>query len=470
MEDFFHIEKSNVLFLNSETLQNYGNIYARLLEISQDCTGVFDVCQGWHPCKGYVALYIQDLDKLEIGPNIGEIINVNYFQNIKAYVVVLLFTGWVEIYDLCTLKEARKKGYAKQVIENTLFLLDADEKAWLGIDISNPQFENIAQFYAKMGFDSPYISNTTPNGKLVNLVFVGMTYNKVPHNNEAVFQNIMNVRKKYLSEKGVCQVNIFIPISTCQTLQSYITKDTEYGGILQKVGEEMLNNHKFSILDYPPDSEVKGQNKPLYAVDTPVDGPFNWHSHPEVCYRDVNYLCFIAWPSGQDMAATVFNYDYGVRIHFVVTIEGIYAVQMTIPFVQAWEQIQNVSCRDAIIYGIGKEFGESEKYRSILWLKPDKKITGQDIQELFKETQSKYDTFFSYLQVANTLTFEDLVNSVDAYTPTYGEYLQNCINQAGITENFTLFQVNFMPWNSIAKTGFVSLLNYTTTREKGCVI
>lgn len=468
MDDFFHIENSNVIFLRSDSLIGYANIYARLLEISRDCSGAFDVCQGWHPCKSYVGVYIQNLDKVEIKRGAVQIINDLYYGNIKAYLVIILFEGWVELYDLCTSKEDRSKGYAKQIIENALLLVDDDERVWLGIDIANPLFEGLARFYARMGFVSPYISNITPNGKLVGLVFVGLTHSKAPHDTDAVFRDILSIRRKYLDEKGVCNTNIFIPVNTCRALQNYVTRDTEYGGILRKAGEESSGGSKFSILAYPPESEVKGRNKPLYAVETPLDGPFSWHSHPEICYRDVQYLCFVGWPSGQDMAMLVFNYSHGLRMHFVVTVEGIYAVQMTVPFVQAWERIKSPACRNAIIYGIGTEFGESEKYRSII--QPGKQITEEDIRELFKETRTKYDTFLAYLQTANTLTFEELVNLVDAQLPRYGEYLQKCVDRAGLTENFTLFRVNFMPWGTIFETGFVSLLTYSSTRERGCEI
>jgi hypothetical protein len=460
MSEFFHIEKSNILFLRSDMLQNYENIYQRLTGISRDCSGFFDICQGWHPCTSYIGMYISSLDRVKVNKDIISLINDFYFQNIKAYVIILLFTGWIELYDLCIEKEERRKGYAKKIIENTLFLKDSDEKVWLGIDIANPSFELLARFYSKMGFGSPYISNITPNGKLVDLVFIGLFYEPQGNNPEETFQAIMNIRQKFLLQKDICQVNVLIPTHTCAILKEYITKSTEFGGILQKVDQEVVQGLKFSILDYPISSEIQGQNSPLYAVATPIEGPFNWHSHPEICYRDIRFLCFIGWPSGQDMAMTVFSYDQGLRMHFVITVEGIYAVQMTIAFAEAWEKLQNESCRNAIIYGVGKEFGEAEKYRSELLLK--KEITEQDILKLFKETQSKYETFFNYLQAANTLTFETLVNSVDRFISdkdfTYVKYIQDCVNQAEITENFTLFHVNFMPWIDIAQNGFISRL------------
>ena len=79
------------------------------------------------------------------------------------------------------------------------------------------------------------------------------------------------------------------------------------------------------ILDINKDSIIYGTD---CGVDI-VDGLYNFHSHPNDTYKKFNVK--LGFPSAQDYIGFLIGYiDDDTIIHFVVTLEGIYIISISI--------------------------------------------------------------------------------------------------------------------------------------------
>lgn len=61
------------------------------------------------------------------------------------------------------------------------------------------------------------------------------------------------------------------------------------------------------------------------SVLTPF-GLINFHTHPKSAYHGENAK--YGWPSGEDMAQSLYFADYGCLVHLVFTLEGVYVINI----------------------------------------------------------------------------------------------------------------------------------------------
>ena len=61
------------------------------------------------------------------------------------------------------------------------------------------------------------------------------------------------------------------------------------------------------------------------SVMTPF-GVVNFHTHPMSAYEGENAV--YGWPSGEDMAQTLYFADYNFLVHLVFTVEGVYVINV----------------------------------------------------------------------------------------------------------------------------------------------
>ncbi len=187
--------------------------------------------------------------------------------------------------------------------------------------------------YTKSGFSNPKLTNQTKAGKHLNFCFLSLEYNPTSmQDNPSVTIRKANLLKEYYeARRDKCSYKVHLGPELCEKLYSYLDKDKEYSGTLVASNSSTINNNSRILnLVFPIQTEIRA-NSGKFAVTAPPS-MFNFHTHPSICYNTLE--CYIAWPSGPDMSYVVNQYDIGLLQHFVITLEGIYQLQMTINFMK----------------------------------------------------------------------------------------------------------------------------------------
>lgn len=440
----------NIIYLRSDFVPKNASLVNKLIQLGGDCTGEFmGVCGPYTSCISYVILYYKSVDGLD---------ETNFLEDfaidrIKGYAITVIFDFMSEIYDLCVSKSNRKMGVARSII-SSIIKMSIKDKIWLGIDINNPHFNEVAKLYIKHGFLNPEVYYFTPNGiDISSLTIIGLTFVKdrqVSVNDiYEDLERIKDMRQQLLKIKETCNHTFTISKTLINTIHSYISQYVEYAGILRIMGYDSLNR---GIIGFPTESEVKGNQK-SFTVEVPnKKAYFFFHTHPEICYK--SFGCFIGWPSGADMSVTFLRYvKTGLIAHFVFTKEGLYAIQLS-PIMQILAQkirsskicIQKISKLVYDKFTFSSEFGES--------LRLNKQVNTLG-EEFFLKPENKRAIQTQYFKKVNNYGIFDLVEDVETQLDDSKDVflVKSCIEESKIIGNPLLFNVFFLDYNELNNYG-----------------
>lgn len=247
------------------------------------------------------------------------------------------------------------------------------------------------------------------------------------------FANIINASADNYTEyteNPVLQLNTEInsqlvkfPSSLAKTLSMFVQYNYEVGGnlcvdsIIQKSKEDVL------VLGLKNDRIFKGDRG---NVSFPFSqfGPFSFHTHPDITLVIDSVQRYISWPSRFDIKVILESFIEKVNLlaHFIVTAEGIWVIYISIPFQKFLSNLAVFYKNDLvdIVDNIGNIYVETEKYRTTNFVDP-----------IYRDSIKN-----EFIKKSNTLTIKDLSSIQEKHY---------------IGDNFYLFKLKLLPWNSLKK-------------------
>jgi hypothetical protein len=429
---------------------NYPRIIGRMKDLSgRSKNPHLQTILTTNPCGLYEtcddSIYIFCCDR----PLISDQELESHAESIIGYLIVVTFKSknLSEVYDVVVDSQFHNKGVGSFLFTHVLRLFSS-LTIWLAIIPTNPSWNEALGLYTKFGFHSPMLTNTTAGGRHLNFYVVSLTrYSGNTINDEKSRYNTIHaaneLRFQYLKTQLSCSHWIHVGLKVCLKLKEYINRDVEIGGILLQDKNITHNGKRYGNLVYPIQTEIEG-NKDTFAVESPTTF-YNFHTHPAICYDKFN--CFVGFPSAQDMGYIVMNYHLGLRKHFVITVEGIYSVQMTPPFMAYWTVVSlNNDIANDITNTIRSFYIASEDLRKTFNLPPG----GKDDGDSFILNSHKLALFQHYITVSNTLSFSQLTPKLNGFLP-----------YPTPPKDFVLFMVKFFSWADIAAhKGFIDTVEY----------
>lgn len=351
----------NIVYVSNTEVLKWPETLSRLGALGQDCggNGVFRPCQYYTNCNGYVIMYVEGIEN-RFPSSLGDISP----SAIKAYTIAIVFDSLdaTELWDVCTGKESRGRGYASQILSSIL-LFNTKSRIWLGVLFWNQNFEAVVRLYAKGGFQRPDFSNRALSGVSFPFSFLSLYWQReanIPEQKETV-ESALRLREEYMGTRRGCSIRLRFENSLLKTIfELYNSQPIEYGGRMRIF--EYVNtgaSYRAARVGFSPQLEVRGSKKSLTVNNPPA--PINFHTHPDVCY--VTFGCYLGWPSSDDMAYILENYDQGLRLHMLTSKEGVYFISLSPNFVQAWN-LMSAKFKKALVEAVRHFFRPIEKHRS----------------------------------------------------------------------------------------------------------
>jgi hypothetical protein len=200
-------------------------------------------------------------------------------------------------------------------------------RIWLGIELSNIK---TAEFYTKLGFINPQLTNSTPGmlniGKsIISLEYMGIIPNSAKSDalivaNKLAYNAHLEVTRltTQIIKQEKLEYKVFkLLISDLFRLQKYLNDPIEYGGSFIRT-----NGNNGNILGLSP--QIYKGSETNFTVLVPYS-EFSFHTHPTLAY--VKYYSALGWPSIQDIVRS--SCDNSERFHMIVTVEGLYIIELT---------------------------------------------------------------------------------------------------------------------------------------------
>lgn len=437
--------KENVAFIPSNLILS--QIYKRLYELNQSCGfqyspyGIYDVI-----IDSYTIVYtLKECTTLELIQNDAS-------QIVGAMVIIINHDLKImELYGVCVDKNHRSKGIAKKMLNTLQNYILHDYVVWLGVEMTNLMWKTVLKLYVTNNFSHPSITNTTPSGLRLNINVIQLWYK---YESEVNIKDVIKEANKlrlffFQHHKERYLINYIIKRSLFNTLKCYINARVEYAGVLY-IKNEKLKLDKNSI--------VKGNE--FFEVQTPISA-ITFHTHPETCYR--KFKCYVGWPSGGDMRNITYNYYNGLKKHYIITYEGVYSIQLNMPFQLFLDNIKGDECVDVLLKIIFKEFTLAEYHREFMQIDPKQALRMHLFNEpslLLSYNELKEQKFMEYMNKINKFTLHSLLDGFKRFFESekleqYKEYVYKCMELSSIDENFVLYNVKFWNWTEIDANEFV---------------
>ena len=241
----------------------------------------------------------------------------NYLNNNNFIESIEDFTYILHDYKTCEILYPVKN--INLCVENIEYYLNDVKNIKITLPIKNI---NIILEYAKNGFGKPYIKDSK------------MYINRTKNDNKVYYNNIQYILKEFNKKKNHCTIFAKIGEDTMTTFKEYcntggFTKNKNETTTQKEIAGNMfvsyIDKNLIHILDINKNSIIYGTD---CGVDI-VDGLFNFHSHPKDTYKKFNVK--LGFPSAQDYIGFLIGYiEDDTIIHFVVTLEGIYVISISI--------------------------------------------------------------------------------------------------------------------------------------------
>lgn len=237
---------------------------------------------------------------------------------------------------------------------------------------------------------------------------------------------------------GVAKIKCFFPIELAKSLSPLLHASTEIAG---EISIKAYNKEGVGLLASNIDQIVGGDSGTVSVVP----GVFNFHTHPDICYR--NMACFMGWPSGQDMVAVVYEFfkDHHIITHFVISSEGVWYIHMTPEFQQtllSLKRTQDEQCGLMMIEKIKSVFDRLEIGRS-----------HQTVDPIIRHRAKK-----DYLDIVNNYKLSNLFTDFPELSTTCG---------GSITQDALLYRVDLIKWKTISNGGKLLEFDYIVDPEAG---
>jgi hypothetical protein len=454
----FIISPSNnkVMYIYSDLFQKMPITLKYIRNLSRESCGVElgNLCQQ-NPCNTSLVIYL-NYDGYNITP--PNIENGGLYQYILGFLTVELYPGYGEIYNVCTLKEARGKGVMTSIFRSLLKDVPR-EKIWLGIDLKNPSLYDVLRLYVSVGFKESQIQYITPAGKFPTFPFLSLTYIK----GDSIYPSDSDVatevnRGRGLIENykqtggGLCTIKTYIKPNLISGIRdNYIGEKVEYGGIM---GATRENNMYILGLAAP----LRGSEK-TFTVDIK---PYyiTWHTHPYICYH--NDRCYIGWPSGRDMALLLRLYIQGMLAHFLYTLEGVYFIQLH-PTMMQYLKLLPRSCIDDISTIVEYYFGHLEEFRKVEY--DDERLKCLKFADptlcLTYDSSKKHSSIGTMMDTINNTTLYELLNrhSSNPETEQILKRSRACVDSDAV-KRFPIFRGRYTPMSQALKEGIYTNIEY----------
>ena len=197
---------------------------------------------------------------------------------------------------------------------------------WVAIPPEISVFKKIVEYLSTNGFDSPQISSKPlVNEYLPNPVFsMVLDKNNFMYDNHEALYKAMIIRNEYLSSLKICTMMVIIPNKVVNKLKEYLDEKFENAGkfIVTSYAHKYVNDKYVptATLGILENSVIQGG---VESVRLPY-GAFNFHTHP---YASMG-KGLVGWPSSMDIACVFSDTQLGTIVHFVVSVEGIYSIQL----------------------------------------------------------------------------------------------------------------------------------------------
>lgn len=300
---------------------------------------------------------------------------------------------------------------------------------WAAIPPETLYFEYLVDYLVENGFKHPTLTSETMLGEYLPSPVVALTLDKYdPVYTPSAMLDAKNIRNTHLAAKRMCSFDIRIPSDVADELKEFLDESVEVGGKLI-VTEYQLKYFDgryvpVATLGFPTKSQVKGDRGSVY----PPTGFFNFHTHPYHCYREYN--CSLGWPSNTDMGAVFKLREEGNIVHFVITMEGIYGVQITPQFGLYLDMVKQ---KDYLNYGECMNGAQKAIFDFM-----DPFNAGRVIDPQLSDSR-----LHEYLQVINNIMFSDIARAVR----------NTACEWVAPPTDFRAYSVTFMNWTEIEYTG-----------------
>jgi hypothetical protein len=359
-------------------------------------------------CRSYIGISInksiKDVDLTSLNrviDSIEGIISFIAYPKLKT----------IEVFDLCS-----DDPGVRDILLVALLDLYRAAHIWVSYIPGSPQADDLLNLYLRFGFIKPHLTNSTLTGKGLNyfaitLILPPNSSRRISRKEEKrIRQEVHRLTQEF--QHNYCQSNIFLPLSTCEKLHTYLDKKKEYAGLLTVTDHFMVYEQDYALVEYDPDSETSepdnheaSNNNTIMHVRPPM-GIMSWHSHPKVAYGNDSFLGF---PSASDIVASIYDGEAGLLKHFIVSVEGIYSISLTMDFTKFWATLNENDLKDAklreyITEEITEIFSWLEDKRTILELHTRVEANKEYKSEEEKQHQEERNIFLEFMKIANNLT------------------------------------------------------------------
>lgn len=420
----------NVVYVKNTEILKWPDIVSKLGALGQDCGGhgAVQPCQHYGNCNGYVVMYVEGIEDrfpsslFDISP-----------ASIKAYAIAIIFDSpdVTELWDVCTGKESRGKGYASQILSSIL-MFNTKSQIWLGVLFWNPTFEAVVRLYVKNGFQHPDFSNRSISGSSFPFSFLSLYWERglpVPEQKETI-EAALRFKEEYMGTRGKCSIRLRFENSLLKAMfDMYSTKEVEYGGKM-RIFEYVDTgaSYRAARVGFSPQLEVEGSKTGLTVVVPPA--PINFHTHPNICYA--TYGCYLGWPSSDDMAYVISNYERGVRLHMLISQEGVYFVSLSSNFSRAWNSAPQ-NFKNGMIRAVKTFFGTIEGHRA-----------GSNIPLSFADA-----TLSAFLTGVNKFSTDNALDWLHSQGYDVSDVVRDSVT------SFPIFQVLYLNWIDVENTPII---------------
>ena len=373
----------------------------------------------------YLVLVIKYNQFVNLYKNANLLLDNNFLQNeILGHAIIKISsetTGVTvaAIYDVCS-HHPEKVGYGK-IIFNSILQYIKDKNSitycWLGIKMSNINFDKVANIYISSGFGKGFFTFVDPWNQQLNFPFISLI--------KKTIVDVVNEESTYIELLKTIQIK--------NQLSNCIQTNTNYSTFMFKFDKTTIINLRilpFSSHTQITDSLFKRQIELISENSWTSDlrelsGIFNiYNAHPIQAYYQNKVI--LGTPSGTDYTAYFYKLMLPFnnpnitsyitpQFHMVVSIEGIYILSLS------KESINNI----------------------------DKIISGKDIISGFLNTHYEYPMEERlYDWVDDNTSFDDSLNT---HITKFFEWFNkiNVIHIDNMGTQIPFFDLTFKPWKEL---------------------
>ena len=425
----------------------------------------------------YLVLVIKYNQFVNLYKNANLLLDNNFLQNeILGHAIIKISsetTGVTvaAIYDVCS-HHPEKVGYGK-IIFNSILQYIKDKNSitycWLGIKMSNINFDKVANIYISSGFGKGFFTFVDPWNQQLNFPFISLIKKTIVDvvNEESTYVELLKTIQIKNQLSNCIQTNTnystfmfkfdkttiinlrILPFSSHTQItdslfkrqieliseNSWTSDLRELSGIFNIYNaykNDKLNSiYKLSLVTIDEDSSIQYTKSPnntatelnIFKVLIPNES-YTFHTHPIQAYYQNKVI--LGTPSGTDYTAYFYKLMLPFnnpnitsyitpQFHMVVSIEGIYILSLS------KESINNI----------------------------DKIISGKDIISGFLNTNYEYpmeERFYDW--VDDNTSFDDSLNT---HITKFFEWFNkiNVIHIDNMGTQIPFFDLTFKPWKEL---------------------